>query len=468
MRVVVACVALLAGGLAIAVFATRQVLLSNLDEEIESQLRQEVAELRRIPAGTDPDTGGGFGDDVAAIFDTFLAQSVPNEDEAFFTLVDGDPYAWSADPPHQLLENDELVASWRDSTTPAMGAAATPVGAVRFLVVPLVEGNDARGHFVTAIFPEARESDVHEAVYVLVVVSLLVLIAASVFAWTAAGRVVAPVRRLTSTARRISDTDMSARIPVTGDDELAELSATFNGMLDRLEQGFRNQREFLDDVAHELRTPITIVRGHLELLGDDPAERIETVELVTGELDRMSRYVNDLLLLARAEQRDFLDPGVLDFAELIDSVLVRASAIAPRRWRIENELRPGALVGIADETRLGQAMLNLAANAARHTHADDEIAIGAERRGDQVALWVRDSGPGIDPAIRDTLFARFSQAADVVRDDDSTGLGLAIVAAIARAHGGDVDVASQPGSGAVFTIVVPLSCESAGSLGGHS
>jgi two-component system, OmpR family, sensor kinase len=128
-----------------------------------------------------------------------------------------------------------------------------------------------------------------------------VLLLGSLLAWRLAGRVADPVTALTRTARAISETDLSRRIPVRGRDEVAQLAATFNEMLERLERAFGSQRRFLDDAGHELRTPLTIVRGHLELLEDDPVERRETVALVMDELDRMGRIVNDLLLLAKRE-----------------------------------------------------------------------------------------------------------------------------------------------------------------------
>lgn len=454
-RVVAACVAILAGGLLVAILATRQVLLSDVEEEIESELTQEVAELRRLvdrvkPAPGEPPT------DAAAVFDEFLAQNVPGQGEAFFTLVDGKPYAWSFDPPVQLLNDERLVASWRKSTNAEWGSARTAIGEARYLVVPLMNGREPAGHFVAAISPQSRVSDVHEVVYVFLLIGVLVLISAFAFAWRAAGRVIAPVRALTRTARRVSETEMSARIPVASNDELGELSETFNEMLDRLEHAFQSQRDFLDDVAHELRTPITIVRGQLELLGDDPHEREETVGLVTDELDRMNRYVNDLLLLARARRRDFLDMTLVDFAEVADSALVRACVLAPRRWSIGRAPAPGELLGMADEDRLGQAILNLAANAARHTDAGDEITIAVEQVGETVKFWVSDTGPGIDAALEDSLFTRFSESPDAVRDSESTGLGLAIVAAIAQAHGGSVELMSQQGEGATFCITIPL------------
>ena len=146
-----------------------------------------------------------------------------------------------------------------------------------------------------------------------------------------AGRVLAPVRALTTTARRINESDLSQRIPVRGSDEISELTSTFNQMLDRLEMAFSSQRDFIRDAGHELRTPITIVRGHLEVMGSDPEEQRETLDLVTDELDRMSRYVTDLLLLATAERIDFLHPEAIDIENITRRLFSNAQALATRR-----------------------------------------------------------------------------------------------------------------------------------------
>ena len=135
-------------------------------------------------------------------------------------------------------------------------------------------------------------------------------------------------------ARSITDTDIRRRIPVHGTDEVSRLATTFNSMLDRLEQAFALQRNLLDDAGHELRTPITIIRGHLELMGDDPAEHKETVALVTDELDRMSRMVDDLLTLARAAQPTFLRLDVVDLRQLLRDVHAKAEALGARDWQL--------------------------------------------------------------------------------------------------------------------------------------
>jgi signal transduction histidine kinase len=284
-----------------------------------------------------------------------------------------------------------------------------------------------------------------------------VLVVSSIVAWSLAGRVLRPVRDLTDTARRIEERDLTARIPVQGEDELAELGRTFNAMLDRLQAAFGAQRDFLDDVAHELRTPITIVRGHLELLGDDPADRRETLAVVTDELDRMSRYVGDLLVVAKAGQPDFLRPELVDVGELVEGMFVRIEAIASRDWLLERAPTPGTTWAVADGERLTQAVVNLATNAVQHTSIGDQIGLGALVADRQLRVWIRDSGPGVEPAVRARLFTRFSRGAGSRHErPEGTGLGLAIVAAIANAHGGRVDVYSPPGEGATFALTIPL------------
>jgi signal transduction histidine kinase len=227
-------------------------------------------------------------------------------------------------------------------------------------------------------------------------------------------------------------------------------------MVERLERGFVAQRQFLDDVAHELRTPITIARGHLEVLGDDPDERAEAIAVVTDELDRMSRYVSDLLLLAKAEQPDFLVTEPIDLGELTLDVRQRVAAIGPRRWVLDAAPAVGEVQITADRGRLVQAAVNLATNAVQHTQDGGEIGIGSEFVAGSVHLWVRDTGPGVEPSIAATLFDRHSRsAASRDRRPEGTGLGLSIVDAIARAHGGRVGVDHTVRTGAKFVITLP-------------
>lgn len=208
----------------------------------------------------------------------------------------------------------------------------------------------------------------------------------------------------------------------------------------------------LQDVGHELRTPITIMRGHLELLRvDDQTEVARTRTLLLGELDRMNRLVEDLRTLASAECHGFLAPTGVDLASLLDDVLDKARALGERSWRVD--ARAEAFV-FADGQRLTQALLELARNAVKVTTREDTIAFGARVDAKTVQLWVRDTGPGVPDDDTSRIFRRSQRG--TARTRDGSGLGLAIVHAITRAHGGHVALESGPGSGARFTLVLPF------------
>ena len=295
---------------------------------------------------------------------------------------------------------------------------------------------------------------------IVAVVAGAVLLLGSIVAFSIVGRVLAPLSELRDAARSVSGTQMGRRIQVESDDEIAELAGAFNRMLDRLTVAFASQREFIRDVSHELRTPIAVSRGHLELLAEghfaDERDRREAIALVTGELDRMNRFVEDLLLLAKAESPDFLQLETVPLAALTDELVAKARGMADRRWRIDSE-SPRSIV--ADRQRLTQAVMNLAQNAVAHTEPGDEIGIGASVNGEEAAIWVRDAGVGIPASEQRRIFSRFSRGVQSRGRYEGTGIGLAIVRAIAEAHGGRVRVTSRPGEGARFDILLPIDQE---------
>jgi signal transduction histidine kinase len=449
-----------------SVVLVREVLVQRLDARIESELAQEVEEIRRLAEGNDPETGEPFGQRVDRIFEVFLARNIPPRHEMLFTFLDGRLHSYSPQDelpplgevhvPYPLHEEAELVAGWTNLVEPARGRVETPVGAVEYLAVPfLVEGAPV-GVFVVASFRDLQRADTDAASLAAAIVGLMMLVIGSVLAVRLAERILAPVGLVTRTARSISETDLSQRIPVRGYDEIAELSGTFNEMLERLEGAFATQRRFIDDASHELRTPITVIRGHLEVMSEDPDDRQRTMELVSDELERMSRMVDDLLTLARTEQPDFIRLRVVDLDELTIRMLDNARGLAPRDWRLEGTAEGRATI---DEQRLMQAVLQLAANAVRHTADGELVAVGSEIRDGDVRFWVRDSGPGVLPEDRDRIFERFFRGRSGHRRSDGAGLGLSIVQAIAEAHGGRVELASEPGTGATFTVIVPAKPE---------
>jgi signal transduction histidine kinase len=451
-RILAAFIVLLAVSEMAAVVVEHQILIARAGERVDNSLVQEVDEFRRLVRdGRNPLDGEPFGSDVQEIFDVFLLRNVPGEGEEIFTFFAGRPYRSTAEDDASRALQRDLTRVGR-VTRVERGDLDSAVGRIRYLAVPVEVEGRRRGAFVVTAHLGNEEAEVIDAIRVNAGVSLAVLAIASVLAFMVAGRVLAPVREVTETARAITETDLTRRIDVSGNDEIAELARTFNDMLGRLDAAFASQRALVSDAGHELRTPITIIRGHLELLGDDPDERRETVALVTDELDRMARFVEDLLTLAKAERSDFLRPEDLDLDVLTEELMAKASALAPRAWRLE---RVGAGRLTADRQRLTQAVMALASNAVQHTQEGEPIVLGSELRNGHARLWVRDAGPGVAAADRDRIFDRFARG-DERRRSDGAGLGLAIVRAIAEAHGGRVTLDSRLGAGATFTVEIPI------------
>lgn len=436
-----------------SIFVIYEVLLIRLDQRIDGELTQEVAELRKLVDGNEALAGETLDVRAKRIFRLYLQRNVPSQNEALITFVDGRPFLRSRQVvPYDLDADPALVARWATLRDTDRGRVDTPAGRVDYLAVPVAAGDRTGGVFVAAIFRDREKSEVNAAVQAAAAFGIAVLLLGSLIAWRLATRVIKPVRELTRTATSISETDLSARIPERGRDEVAQLAATFNGMLGRLERAFESQRRFLDDAGHELKTPLTIIRGHLELLGDDPDEARETRALVMDELDRMTRIVGDILLLAKHERSDFLELGTVDVGVLTDELHAKATALAPRDWVLAHRAR-GMIV--ADRQRLTQAVMQLAHNAARYSTEGESVTLGSSILNGEARFWVRDQGPGIPLEEQRTIFERFQRGSDT-RRWEGAGLGLAIVKAIAEAHHGRVELLSRAGAGATFTLVVAV------------
>jgi two-component system OmpR family sensor kinase len=459
-RLLLAMVLVLAIGLGATAIGTRQVLLARVDERINDQLAQEAEELRVFAAeGVDPDTGERFGTDAERMLGVFLSREVPVEGEVMITYRDGRPDQRTAQRvPYRVDTDPALTARWAGTTETQRGSVDTPAGPFEYLAVPVRADDGPATVFLVGQFRDLVAAEVDQTVRVTAWAALLSMVAGIAVASALARRILTPIGRVTHAAEEITESDLSRRLDASGHDEVARLAATFNSMLDRLEAAFAQQRQLVDDAGHELRTPITVVRGHLELLDDaDPGGRAATRALVLDELDRMHRIVEELLTLAKAEQPDFVRPAPFDLDELTTTVHRKASALSPdHQWQLD-EVGLGRVVG--DEHRLTQALVALADNAAKHTPPGTPIGIGSAVHGDEVRLWVRDEGPGVAEADAERIFARFARGSVGPRRSDGAGLGLAIVRAIARAHGGEVSVASLPDQGAAFTLRLPAAAD---------
>jgi signal transduction histidine kinase len=224
-------------------------------------------------------------------------------------------------------------------------------------------------------------------------------------------------------------------------------------MLDRLQTSFNTQKDFLNHAGHELRTPLTIIRVNLELLSNDPEERSKTIDIVTDELDRMSRYVNEMIVLAKAEQPDFLMLETVDLESLTKEIYTKARALGKRDWQLE-KVGKGKIV--CDRHRITQVLMNLVQNAVQQTRSGGSILIGSVMQNGMARFWVKDTGPGIDPRVHQIIFDRFIRCPDARKRFEGMGLGLAIVKVIVEAHGGNVNLVSKMNLGSKFTVSIPI------------
>ncbi len=378
-----------------------------LDARIDESLTRSANELRRVAgSGVNPVTGEPFrsADDVVV---ASIQLTVPAHNEGVLGLREGRaPLVSQQDVRLRLEEDAELVAALSPLVTGdhvVLRSVRTATADYRALVAPVrATGADAGSPaaLVLAYDRSAEHAEFAQVFRTYAVVALGALVLIGVVGWVVAGRLLLPIRTLSRTAQRIGETDLSARIPVTGNDDLSDLSRTVNGMLDRLEGAFDSQRRLIDDVGHELRTPLTVVRGHLELMDPhDPTDTTETRDLALDELDRMNRLVDDLVTLATAGRPDFVRPLDTDLGRLLDDVHDKVRTLGDRRWLVDAR---ADVVVRADAQRLTQALLQLAANAVKFSAPGSAVALGSAVSDDgaRVRVWVRDEGVGIAPSSR--------------------------------------------------------------------
>ncbi len=444
--------------LLVAVVILRQVLVAQTAVVTDRSLRTQGQELARLLTDAEAQDGETATDEVERVLTDYYESEVVGSNKTILVVDDGGmvaavgPDLGAVSPSIESL----TVATDVDAVMLADGRAA--IGPVRILARPLAdaEGSASARYLTIVLSTEEQQIFIDRAFRDAVLVAAGTLLLVLPLAWLVAGRLLRPVELLAETAEDITEHDLGQRLPVQGTAEIADLIRSFNAMVDRLEGAVNEQRQFLNDASHELRTPLTVMRGHLEVASKNPAKAADATAVALTELDRMGRIVDDLLVLARANEIGFLRLAPVDSDDFLSSILNRVSGMSDHRWVVD--ALPLGVVH-ADVQRLDQVMLNLCVNAARHTPPGSEIGIGAELMAGTLRMWVRDTGEGIPAADHARIFERFKRGSSQRTAGSGAGLGLSIVRAIAEAHGGWVSVESAPGEGATFTVVVPAEPE---------
>ncbi len=385
--------------------------------------------------------------------------------------ADADPRPLATQP--QTTGNDGpmswLVRSIANAGQPQLkvdGTLTTVGGSegrerTRLYALPLSQGDVTWGYLEAGVSLGRLDQSMARLRLVLAVMSLVGLLAALIGGWAIAGSALQPVAAMASTARAIAlSRGFSRRLPEPKRrDELGQLGTTFNEMLASLDEAYRGQQRFVADASHELRAPLTAIQGNLELLDRTPPldgeARAEALAYLQHETRRMSRLVGDLLVLARADAGQPLKVQRVELDRLALEVFRDIRVLAKGQKLSVQQLDQVQVQG--DPDRLKQLLMILMNNAIKYTPGQGEVRLGLRAEPGAAAVFVADTGIGIDQEDLPHLFERFYRA-DKARGRDSggTGLGLSIAKWIAERHGGQISVESTPGEGSTFTVRLPL------------
>jgi signal transduction histidine kinase len=340
------------------------------------------------------------------------------------------------------------------------------------LTVPLVPAGSDRiiGTLQVGTSLATVERTQEVLIWVLFIGAGLSMLVAGLAGWISTNQALTPLEAVTETALQITRADdLSRRIPYKGPpgDEVGQLITAFNQTLSRLENLFNTQRRFIADVGHELRTPLTVIRGNVDLMRHMHSADDESMESILSEVDRLTRMVGDLLLLAQAESGKLpLIKTTVEMDSLVLEVLNQMRVLAKQRIRLTlGEIDQVLVCG--DQDRLKQVLLNLVGNAINYTPAGGEVVVGVAKENNRARVTISDSGPGISKEDLPHIFERFyrgEKSRTRSRDGKGFGLGLSIAYWIVRSHDGQIEVSSREGGGTTFCVWLPLAEEGCKSV----
>jgi two-component system OmpR family sensor kinase len=332
---------------------------------------------------------------------------------------------------------------------------------LRVLNVPLEAGGRPIGTLQVAASMTMVDTTRQSLVQIIIIIALVAILFAATLSWFFTAQALAPLVNITESALRISGADdLSQRLPQRGpgNDEMGRLVTAFNDTLGRLEQLFTSQQRFLADVSHEFRTPLTVIKGNVDLIRRMKQVDMESLDNIEDEADRLTRLVGDLLLEAQAESGKLpLHFAPVELDTLLLEVFKEMRVLARERVQLKIPEIDQILIN-GDRDRLKQVLINLIANAIKYTPQGGEVFLNLGKFGDRARLIVRDTGQGIPAEDLPHIFERFYRA-EKSRTRSTIGgfgLGLSIAYWIINRHGGQIEVDSAEGKGTTFCIYLPM------------
>lgn len=439
---------------------TSFVLLGKTAQEIDDQLIQEASELQILAErAVNPSTGEKYAS-AQEILSLYVSRTVVDSDETVFVVVNGLVTERSSGEVVGRLDRDQqFVAMINTHNQPVLATYESELGPVRYISIP-VNGKSDNGQMVAAIFIDVRNEPVRLLLIQLAALLLLAILGSAGLGWIIAGRILKPIRDLRETVGKISEGSLEERILVDNpDSELGGIAREFNQMLEKIQKSFDTQKRFVDDAGHELKTPLTIVSGHLDLVEAANEDSKTSLGIVRDEVKRMSRIVQDLQTLTKSNEPRFIQILPNSISETIDEVFVKATGLESRNWKLSSAEDQEICF---DRQRIVQAMLQLVDNSMKHTKESDSIEIGFRSQGKLIEFFVGDSGPGIPESSRSQIVERFNRGDWTPQDTEGSGLGLAIVDAVCKAHNGSLVIQESKLGGAEVILRIPTNLNKAG------
>ena len=451
-RLVLAILLIAVAVLAGSFYALHEGTGADLNGEIDDQLNADAAEFGGSSAADATDAS-----ELRREGRTFIAQQGYHGDSRIFVIAVGDgsgdvitnePDAVSGESEEgpEDPDGDDAGAGILQTPDGLTTIGAPDGGRLRVLSVPIESANGRIGtfHVAQSLVPiGAAQGSLRDTLLIVGLVALAILIVAAVWISTLVAR---PLSRMADFAATLDTTGLDRRLAEDeGPSEVRSLARSFNHMLDRMQGAFDREREFVADASHELRTPVTIAQGELDLLRRElsPAEQ-DRLDPARRELKRMERLVAEMLTLASQESEGSLRDQDVDVSDLLSDLRRDLPLMGQRDYSVAE------LSGTvrADPDRLAQVFRNLLRNAVAHTGEGGRVEVLASVTGDRVRFEVIDDGPGFDAGEADHLFDRFYRTdGGRTRDEGGSGLGLAIARSIVEAHGGTIRAVPTSGAG---------------------